>query len=939
MPNGYADIEAQAKQEQQKILEAERQARAGITAEAEKQQADIRAQVRSIESGYQDVLAKARKERIARERRIRGGLEAGAPVDISEYENQVKAAQDRLTELRLLLEKATGEAHAEVSKAVKEAEADLEKWKAEAIKARTLELQQLEAARLAQEAEATRLMQMEAAPDKTPEAIFNDWKREGKVDANSEFVSGHITGGIATINYNTPVKDTRTPAEIFEDMKRDDPGLANAVYIGHEYEGDKIKFNYSLPDTRTPEQIFADEQKAGRIPGDATYIGYDAGAGVIHYSTPSEGEAEKSIIDYWSKEARTISNYPMTHVKMPFEIVVPKQLAFPIYAVGKLVGKQNLPPPQTLGEAIKGIVQPVPIVSTMVYWNEMDATQRALSIALDTLVVAPLAAAGARAGYTAIKAKTSPAGTALKNLKATELERLKGLSKSVERTYGKDTVPVLKDLYKAETDYIDALVKLNKTEAKFAELKEPKALQDLRKQGTRAQIEEAERAFQQPLTEAKVNAALAEQKLYTAANKWADKLKGQAGFDSPEMAKMVTRDLPKEIVRNTNYAVTDILKPAKTDVKALREAVIRAQDNLKTAQAKFPTEPSKWADLLSDLAIAETRLEQAQKGSLLTMYDELLAARQRLAKATTTEARLKAQAEVYRLEAEVAKGIRGMEILYPKDGFGSGRSAVATMTKPPEVWTPSRVSGVRAAPVVEPVTALPLPRLVNMVETDYGVKPAEIQIVAPAVKTDIETITSGITDTKLISQTEQLIDTAAQQAYELMVKGYPVTEVMSSVQQMVEAKLETMPELKTQLQAKLLAKTAVRIAERVKTRRPLPFKLKLPDGTTLELTKEQYDGIIAWKQGWVYKMIYPPYGEDDAVNSRKPIAGVQYAKGVGSAQKSAIAKGQPKEVVTRDMGVVDIKFVTPRGARKPKLKFTPDPKQKTTVTPSIGVVR
>lgn len=119
-----------------------------------------------------------------------------------------------------------------------------------------------------------------------------------------------------------------------------------------------------------------------------------------------------------------------------------------------------------------------------------------------------------------------------------------------------------------------------------------------------------------------------------------------------------------------------------------------------------------------------------------------------------------------------------------------------------------------------------------------------------------------------------------------------------------------------------------------------PFRIPLPDGTTLKLTKKQWEGIIAWKQGFMYKMIYSPYGKKNIVNSRKPLAGVKYFSGAGSAAKSIIAKGGvvPK-VLLRDMGIMDIRFVTPKGGRKPKIHFKRDIKQRTTVTPEISTMR
>lgn len=123
----------------------------------------------------------------------------------------------------------------------------------------------------------------------------------------------------------------------------------------------------------------------------------------------------------------------------------------------------------------------------------------------------------------------------------------------------------------------------------------------------------------------------------------------------------------------------------------------------------------------------------------------------------------------------------------------------------------------------------------------------------------------------------------------------------------------------------------------------IPHKrtILLPSGKKLSLTKKQWEGIIAWKQGIMYKMIYPPYGADDIVNSRKTLAGVKYYSGAGSAYKSVIAKGGvvPREVL-RDMGIMDLRFRTTRPtSKKPKLFYKRDIKQRTTITPGITKAR
>lgn len=101
-----------------------------------------------------------------------------------------------------------------------------------------------------------------------------------------------------------------------------------------------------------------------------------------------------------------------------------------------------------------------------------------------------------------------------------------------------------------------------------------------------------------------------------------------------------------------------------------------------------------------------------------------------------------------------------------------------------------------------------------------------------------------------------------------------------------------------------------------------------------QLTEAQRRGIIAWKQGWCYKIMAPSAKGVVMINSRKPLVGVKYHEGPGSPQRSAIAHGGgiPAKI-KYDMGVVDVNISVPqefyRFERKPKLAFEPDLEQQT----------
>jgi ADP-ribose pyrophosphatase YjhB (NUDIX family) len=111
-------------------------------------------------------------------------------------------------------------------------------------------------------------------------------------------------------------------------------------------------------------------------------------------------------------------------------------------------------------------------------------------------------------------------------------------------------------------------------------------------------------------------------------------------------------------------------------------------------------------------------------------------------------------------------------------------------------------------------------------------------------------------------------------------------------------------------------------------------KLKFED-----LTSKQLEGAIAWKQGFIYKLWTPPYGQSDIINTKEPIPGVKYYDGPGSAAKSIVVKyGEIPQHVKRDMGVVDIDvFRSKEGGKPPTMKFKPDSKQKTKYSGIVSV--
>ena len=103
---------------------------------------------------------------------------------------------------------------------------------------------------------------------------------------------------------------------------------------------------------------------------------------------------------------------------------------------------------------------------------------------------------------------------------------------------------------------------------------------------------------------------------------------------------------------------------------------------------------------------------------------------------------------------------------------------------------------------------------------------------------------------------------------------------------------------------------------------PPPTIIKTKKGNRL-ITQDMKIGAIAWKQGIMYKAWMPEYEQTDFFNTRKPIPGVKYFEGPGSAAKSIVAMyGEIPRFLHAHMGIVDIN-IKGQGPAQPILTFKP----------------
>ena len=158
------------------------------------------------------------------------------------------------------------------------------------------------------------------------------------------------------------------------------------------------------------------------------------------------------------------------------------------------------------------------------------------------------------------------------------------------------------------------------------------------------------------------------------------------------------------------------------------------------------------------------------------------------------------------------------------------------------------------------------------------------------------------------------------------------------------ARAAAMPRISRVRPARGERRVEARIPVEAKAGKPVIPEIK--DSAGRALTKQELEASVAWKQGFMYKLIYPPYGEKDIINTREPIPGIKYHEGPRSAYLSLtkIYRGELPARIQRDMGIMDIEIergsVSLSGKKgKPKIKFRRDVKQRTQTTPMIGTVK
>lgn len=219
-----------------------------------------------------------------------------------------------------------------------------------------------------------------------------------------------------------------------------------------------------------------------------------------------------------------------------------------------------------------------------------------------------------------------------------------------------------------------------------------------------------------------------------------------------------------------------------------------------------------------------------------------------------------------------------------------------------------------------------------------------VYFIEPLAKTQTQ---AAEVNAQILRELKALTQSAIKAGTRAALAGKTGTGLKAAVKTELKQQIRNMtglqPAMRTQLAlqieplTELAVKTVTRLITppRTKIKLTSPITVTLPDGSKHTLTPEEIAGVVGWKQGFIYRAIWPPYGENNVTHSRKPILGIPYYKGAESAYRSIIRRGgKLPPTIARDMGIMDVIIESSRYG-KPRLIFKPDVEQKTRVTGKV----
>lgn len=934
------ETEAQTEiQARQAISETERQAqtaRAEVQEKAETRQAEIRKQRGQVEREAQAAMAKARE--ISRKEDRKAVLPFTKPRDlgtasyIASVESVRRQAQKTGEDAKVAVTKVRDDYFEQVDKWQAEAKADIDKQ---------LKDIQAEIAKSVVNAEAEIAKQQAEAL-----SGIKDWETKATAEIE-DFETNNVkldTGEwVSTDTFNQLPPDyqetlkavgvdafnKKVNAEI-ADFEATNIEIKPDVWVTKDewsnlsptqQEEVKATGQYTII-PKDGDEVFNQLKTEGKIPDNAILDDYDSETGEVTYTALKTSLSTDDIMKYWNELSAAqqqiqingaLGKNVRVHYKDFNELTDKERDEVMKYYT------QSMLPYQTkdtqffkdtweqqkiqLKDAAIGLI---PVYGTIYHWDKMSPTWRGISIALDIITVIPLikaAGQGIKAAALAIKTKISPIKTAATTLAKAEVAASDDMARILRQAYSTPTkvsgVSTLNrelansytDMMKAQSNYLQKL-------ADQAEL--------LRK--GKVVPAKLQTAIVGTETKLRIAASNFVSKLYNANSQLRGIKDIPVRFDSPEIVRLMN-SLPTEMVQNSKMAIA-ALQLKSTNIKALTGAVNTAEAALKAAQTKYPTDPSKWVDLMYELTKAQGRLAQAKAGSVNTLYENLLKARS-----------AGKVVEAAKLERQLANAVNSMEVEWGRLGFNTGGRVGVITTKP--------LSPPSVAPPKAPAIGTKIP-----------VSQAAARVVTLLSSTDAETLQEWATAPGTIS-TPEVVEAAREIARTLpKVKGVTTPEVIAlteaALRESIKASLEgkTAEEIRaqtidavkpiieewldtatiTQTEAKAMTSTAVKTATKVATDLKLTSKIKrtlaIPEAKGADKRPKYPRGTIAWKMGETkrgdeWKIIPPPYTLLKPISSTTPPRGVRKTKGTPQETLTFIGGKMPFKNVSFDLGVTD----------------------------------
>jgi len=234
------------------------------------------------------------------------------------------------------------------------------------------------------------------------------------------------------------------------------------------------------------------------------------------------------------------------------------------------------------------------------------------------------------------------------------------------------------------------------------------------------------------------------------------------------------KGIPKRLVSS----IEDVAVPPTVDVATLQAQLLTGKNALLAAKTKFPLDPTKWIDLVDDVARLEGKLLNARIGNVQVLYNQLLAARQtlpELQKVLKTLGKGTVQydemvSEITRVKSlietlpkQVDDAIKAMQIEVIPGGYWGGSVAVisptdiaklTTLTTPATTFELTKtgllpLTTAIAAKVIVPVTLKPEAPLV--IPITPSITEEQLAGVKPLTSSQVKNITgvTGLTQTQV----------------------------------------------------------------------------------------------------------------------------------------------------------------------------------------------